>query len=50
MDLDLTGKRQLWERKYPGPGPGDRCGLALLGAEVTLLARNEEKLKEIVKV
>ena len=49
MNLDLTGKRAIVGGSTQGLGLATAVELALLGAEVTLMARNEKKLKEIVK-
>jgi 3-oxoacyl-[acyl-carrier protein] reductase len=46
MNLDLTGKRALVCGSTQGIGKAAAIELALLGADITLLARNEEKLKE----
>jgi 3-oxoacyl-[acyl-carrier protein] reductase len=48
MNLDLTGKRALVCGSTQGIGKASAMELALLGASVTLLARNEEKLKDVV--
>ena len=48
MNLDLTGKRALVCGSTQGIGRASAMELALLGASVTLLARNEEKLKDVV--
>ena len=48
MDLDLTGKRALVCGSTQGIGRATAMELALLGADITLLARNEEKLKEVL--
>ncbi len=45
MNLDLTGKNALVGGSTQGLGWATAVELALLGANVTLLARNEEKLK-----
>jgi 3-oxoacyl-[acyl-carrier protein] reductase len=47
MDLNLKGKRALVCGSSQGIGKASAVELALLGAEVLLLARNEEKLKEV---
>jgi 3-oxoacyl-[acyl-carrier protein] reductase len=47
MDLNLKGKRALVCGSSQGIGKASAVELALLGAEVVLLARNEEKLKEV---
>lgn len=49
MDLDLKGKRALVSGSTQGIGRATAIELALLGADITLLARNEEKLKEVLK-
>jgi 3-oxoacyl-[acyl-carrier protein] reductase len=49
MNLDLTGKRALVCGSTQGIGRSSANELAMLGADVTLLARNENKLKEVVK-
>ncbi len=46
MNLDLTGKRALVCGSTQGIGKAAAIELALLGADITLLARNEEKLKD----
>jgi 3-oxoacyl-[acyl-carrier protein] reductase len=48
MDLDLTGKRALICGSSQGIGRAAAIQLALMGASVTLVARNEEKLKEVI--
>lgn len=48
MNLDLRGKRALVCGSTQGIGKASAIELALLGASVTLVARNEEKLKETV--
>lgn len=48
MNLDLTGKRALVCGSTQGIGKAAAIELALLGAHITLLARNEEKLKTVV--
>ena len=48
MDLDLTGKRALICGSSQGIGKAAALQLALMGASVTLVARNEEKLKEVI--
>lgn len=45
MNLDLTGKHALVCGSTQGIGKAAAIELALLGADVTLVARNEEKLK-----
>jgi 3-oxoacyl-[acyl-carrier protein] reductase len=49
MNTDLTGKRALVCGGSQGIGKAAAIELALLGASITLVARNEEKLKKIVK-
>ena len=49
MDLDLTGKRALICGSSQGIGRAAAVQLALLGASVTLVARNEAKLKEVIE-
>lgn len=48
MNLDLTGKTALVCGSTQGIGKAAAIELALLGANVTLLARNEEKLQEVL--
>lgn len=48
MNLDLTGKHALVCGSTQGIGKAAAVELALLGADVTLIARNEEKLKATV--
>lgn len=48
MDLDLTGKRALVCGSTQGIGRASAMELALLGASITLVARDEEKLKELI--
>lgn len=48
MNLDLTGKNALVCGSTQGIGKAAAIELALLGANVTLVARNEEKLKVTV--
>lgn len=48
MNLDLTGKHALVCGSTQGIGKAAAIELALLGADVTLIARNEEKLKATV--
>jgi 3-oxoacyl-[acyl-carrier protein] reductase len=47
MDLNLTGKRAVVCGSTQGIGKASAHELALLGAHVTLIARNEEKLKAV---
>jgi len=49
MNLDLRGKRAVVSGSTQGIGKASAMELALLGATVTLLARNEESLKSTVK-
>src|SRR6188768_1450735 len=49
MNLDLKGKRAVVCGSTQGIGKASAIELALLGASVTLLARNEEKLKQVIK-
>ncbi len=49
MNLDLTGKSALVCGSTQGIGLATAQELSALGARVTLIARNEEKLKEAVK-
>ncbi len=49
MDLNLKGKRAVVCGSTQGIGKASAIELALLGADVTLVARNEEKLKAVVK-
>ena len=48
MNLNLTGKNALVCGSTQGIGKASAIELALLGANITLLARNEEKLKEVL--
>ncbi|MEP7231461.1 MAG: SDR family oxidoreductase [Ginsengibacter sp.] len=48
MNLELTGKKAIVCGSTQGLGLASAIELALLGAEVTLMARNEEKLKEVL--
>ena len=48
MNLDLKGKHALVCGSTQGIGKAAAIELALLGAKVTLVARNEEKLKAAV--
>lgn len=48
MNLDLTGKRALVCGSTQGIGKASATELALLGASITLVARNEAKLKEVL--
>ena len=49
MDLDLTNKTALVCGSTQGLGYASAVELALLGCNVVLMARNEDKLKETVK-
>lgn len=48
MDLNLRGKRAVVCGSTQGIGKSAAMELALLGASITLVARNEEKLKRIL--
>jgi len=49
MDLNLNGKRALVCGSTQGIGKASALELARLGASITLVARNEEKLKVVLK-
>ncbi len=49
MNLDLSGKTALVCGSTQGLGYASAAELALMGCNVVLLARNEEKLAEVVK-
>jgi 3-oxoacyl-[acyl-carrier protein] reductase len=49
MNLDLKGKRAVVCGSTQGIGKASAVELALLGASVTLVARNEDKLKSVIK-
>lgn len=49
MNLELIGKKAVVCGSTQGLGFASAVELALLGADVTLMARNEKKLKEAVK-
>jgi 3-oxoacyl-[acyl-carrier protein] reductase len=49
MNLDLRNKRALVCGSTQGIGKASAVELASLGASVTLIARNEEKLREVLK-
>jgi 3-oxoacyl-[acyl-carrier protein] reductase len=49
MDLNLKGKRALVCGSSQGIGKASAIELALMGANVCLLARNEEALKKVLK-
>lgn len=46
MDLNLSGKTAVVCGSTQGLGWASACELAMLGAKIVLLARNEQKLKE----
>lgn len=48
MNLDLSGKRAVVCGSTQGIGKASALELALLGAHVTLVARDEEKLKAVI--
>ncbi len=48
MNLDLTGKTALVCGSTQGLGYASAVELALLGCSVVLMARNEDKLKEVL--
>lgn len=48
MNLDLTGKTALVGGSTQGIGKATAIELALLGANVTLIARNENRLKQVI--
>jgi len=48
MNIDLTGKRALVCGSTQGIGRATAMELALLGASITLVARNEEKLQDVI--
>ncbi len=48
MNLDLTGKTALVCGSTQGIGKATAIELALLGANITLIARNEEKLQAVL--
>lgn len=48
MNLDLTGKKAIVCGSTQGLGLATAIELALLGAEVTLMARSEQKLKDTI--
>ncbi len=50
MNTDLTGKRALVCGSTQGIGKAAAIELASMGASITLVARNEEKLKEMVSL
>jgi 3-oxoacyl-[acyl-carrier protein] reductase len=49
MDLNLNGKRALVCGSTQGIGKASAIELALLGAHVTLVARNKEKLQQVLR-
>jgi 3-oxoacyl-[acyl-carrier protein] reductase len=49
MELDLKGKRAVVCGSTQGIGKASAIELAMLGASITLVARNEEKLKSVLK-
>lgn len=49
MNLDLSGKRAVVCGSTQGIGKASAIELALLGANVTLVARNEESLRSTIK-
>ncbi len=49
MDLDLTGKRAIVCGSTQGIGKATAMELAALGANVTLVARNEQRLQTVVE-
>jgi len=49
MNLDLSGKKAMVCGSTQGIGKAAAIELALLGASVILVARNEEKLKDTIK-
>ena len=49
MNLDLTGKKAIVCGSTQGLGLATAIELALLGASVALMARNDKKLKEVAK-
>jgi 3-oxoacyl-[acyl-carrier protein] reductase len=48
MNISLNGKRAMVCGSTQGIGKASAFELALLGADITLVARNESKLKEVV--
>lgn len=48
MDLDLTGKRAMVCGSTQGIGKASALELASMGANITLIARNEVKLQEVI--
>lgn len=49
MNLDLTGRRAMVCGSTQGIGKASAIELALMGAHITLVARNEEKLKATLR-
>lgn len=49
MDLNLSGRRALVAGSTQGIGKASAMEMAALGASITLLARNEEKLEDVRK-
>lgn len=49
MNLDLTGKRAIVCGSTQGIGKASALELARMGAHITLLARNEDKLRDVVR-
>jgi len=49
MQIDLTGKKALVGGATSGIGKAIAMELAACGAEVTLMSRNEDKLKDVLK-
>jgi len=49
MNLDLTGKSAVVCGSTQGIGKASAIELALLGADITLIARDEKKMKAVVK-
>jgi len=49
MDLNLTGKRAVVCGSTQGIGKASAIELALMGAHITLVARNEAKLKSVLR-
>jgi 3-oxoacyl-[acyl-carrier protein] reductase len=49
MNLDLKGKRAMVCGSTQGIGKASAVELARMGAHVTLIARNEEKLREVIQ-
>jgi len=49
MNLDLSGKRAVVCGSTQGIGKASAIELALLGANITLIARDEQKLKDVIR-